>query len=248
MWSTRRTKSRDHSIGRSFDAARSASFLNRVAASGERLLLGFRTCLPSEGGARLKAVTFLGPLALAVMLIALGATHVAIAAQVPSTSSSLPPDFDGYQISSRYVESFDGTKLAVTVYMPTHDGEVGAGVKPVVVTQARDDQRPQVVKSIKYFTSHGYVWVAADRRGTGASFGVQTGFVNDYDAKDGKAIIEWAGQQPFSNGRVATYGCSNQGAWQYVVMKYRPKYLVAVSPQCASAQFYDNGISMSTLR
>ncbi len=66
--------------------------------------------------------------------------------------------------------------------------------------------RPDALRQIRYFTDRGYAWVAQDRRGTGASFGVEAGFVNEFDAKDAKAVIEWAGAQSFSNERVVALG------------------------------------------
>lgn len=186
-----------------------------------------------------------------IMRSIIGAALVAasmLCVAAPTEISSpyvVEPTNDGIETTSRYIESFDGTRLAITVHRPTRNGRLVEEPLPVVVTQARSDPPAFTLETIRYFTSRGYVWVAQDRRGTGASFGVQTGFVNELDAKDGKAVIEWAGAQPFSNGKVTAYGCSNQGAWQYVVLKYRPKYLVAIAPACASPQFFDHGISLN---
>ncbi|MBB3957344.1 CocE/NonD family hydrolase [Novosphingobium sediminicola] len=152
--------------------------------------------------------------------------------------------YDGMVSSSRYIRSYDGTRMAVTIYRPTSAGQVESRRLPVVVTQGRSDLRPATMASVRYFVTHGYVWVAQDRRGTGASFGVQTGFVNAADARDGKAVIEWSAAQPFATGKAVTWGCSNQGAWQYLALKFRPKGLVAIAPACSSAQFFDHGITL----
>jgi putative CocE/NonD family hydrolase len=155
------------------------------------------------------------------------------------------PTYNGVQTHSLYVPSFDGTRLAVTVHRPTRDGVVAGERLPVIVQQGNDDPAAGSAATIRYFTERGYIWVSQSRRGTGASFGVQTGFVNDLDAQDAKATIEWAGAQPFSTAKVVTFGCSNQGAWQFMAMKHKPKYMVAASAQCASAAFFDHGISLN---
>ena len=156
-----------------------------------------------------------------------------------------PVVYDGVNETSEYIRSFDGTRLAVTIRRPTKSGQVATESMPVIVTQDRSMSGPDAAKRTRYFTDRGYVWVAQDRRGTGASFGVQTGFVNDLDAKDAKAVIEWAGAQPFSSGKAVALGCSNQGAWQYLVASFDPKYLVAIVPACASPQFFDHAVTVN---
>jgi len=167
---------------------------------------------------------------------------------VRPASSRLPaydaaPLYDGIEVHRVYVPSFDGTRLAVTVHVPNRNGAAAEEKLPVVVQQANAAPQPESDAVIRYFTQHGYVWVSQSRRGTGASFGVQTGFVNELDARDAKATIEWAGTQEFSTGKVVTFGCSNEGAWQYLAMKFRPRYWVAASIQCASPALFDHAIS-----
>lgn len=168
----------------------------------------------------------------------------------PARADDLPPPYavapiyDGVAISSFYIRGYDGTRLAITLYRPTRNGMLVEEPMPVVVRQMRGQNgNPNGMEDMRYFTQRGYVWVTQTRRGTGASFGTETGFITHSDAQDARAAIEWAGAQPFSTGAVVTYGCSNEGLWQYRVMALQPKHLVAVSPQCASASFFDLGIS-----
>jgi uncharacterized protein len=171
----------------------------------------------------------------ALLPIGLFAAFQAHAAALPRYEA--PVLYDGVVKSSQYVESYDGTRLAVTVFQPARGGAVAQEKLPIIFMQQRTEL-PQV----KFFVERGYVWVGQERRGVGASFSLQTGFVNRRDAYDAKAMIEWAGAQPFSSGKVVGYGCSNQGAWQYVVAALSPKFLVAITPACASPQFFDDGV------
>lgn len=162
--------------------------------------------------------------------------------QAQSQVDAAPQGYDGFAETSQYIDSYDGTKLAITIRRPSRGGHVANELLPVIVTQDRSGNWDRIAEQVNYFTAHGYVMVAQDRRGTGASFGVQTGFVNGADALDARAVIEWAGTQDFSNGKVVAMGCSNQGAWQYVTAALAPKQLVAIAPSCASPQFFDDAL------
>jgi len=162
--------------------------------------------------------------------------------QAQVQAETVPQVFDGFVETSQYIESYDGTKLAITIRRPTRGGDLAVDPLPVIVTQDRSGDWERIAGQVNYFTSHGYVMVAQDRRGTGASFGVQTGFVNGADALDARAVIEWAGTRDFSNSKVVAMGCSNQGAWQYVTAALAPGHLVAIAPSCASPQFFDDAL------
>lgn len=153
--------------------------------------------------------------------------------------------YDGLTQGSVHIESFDGTRLAITVFRPSAGGEVANERLPVIVTQNRDQVDERMLAEMRRYTDNGYVWIAQDRRGTGASFGVQTGFVNQLDARDAKAVIEWSAAQDFSSGKTVALGCSNQGAWQYLVATMRPASLVAIAPSCSSPMFYDDAVAIN---
>ncbi|NJC04388.1 hypothetical protein GGQ97_000181 [Sphingomonas kaistensis] len=164
---------------------------------------------------------------------------MALGAAAPASAQSDVPVVE----TSRYLESFDGTRIAITILRPAQAGQVITALLPVIVTQDRGQEGSErVAAARRFFLNRGYVIVAQDRRGVGASFGIQKGFVNAFDAEDAKTVIEWAGAQPFSNGRVVSWGCSNQGAWQYLVATLKPRHLVAIAPSCASPQFFDHGV------
>ena len=153
--------------------------------------------------------------------------------------------YDGISQTSQYINSFDGTRLAVTVIRPTLKGTVVTEPLPVIMYQDRNMMGDFITNTVRFFTDRGYVFVLQDRRGTGASFGYETGFLDENVVKDAVATIEWAGAQPFCNQKVVALGCSNQGGWQYVTAAKAPKYLVAIAPACSSPQFFDHGVSMN---
>lgn len=176
------------------------------------------------------------------MLRSVLGSSVAVVSLIAATAAPAQGNPDVIE-TSRYLESFDGTRIAITILRPAQAGRVVTTPLPVIVTQDRGQEGSErVANARRFFPNRGYVIVAQDRRGVGASFGVQKGFVNAFDAEDAKTVIEWAGAQPFSNGRVVSWGCSNQGAWQYLVAALKPRHLVAIAPSCASPQFFDHGV------
>lgn len=188
-----------------------------------------------------------GTLVRLAMLVLIG---MIAALPLPADARDLPPaydaepSYDGVETSTFYIRSSDGTRLAVALHRPTANGVPAQERLPVVVQQVRGQTGNDAEQAaMHYFTSHGYIWLTQSRRGTGASFGSQTGFITEFDAQDAKAAIEWAADQSFSNGRVVAYGCSNEGLWQYRVAALAPRGLVAISPQCATAAVFDLALS-----
>lgn len=175
--------------------------------------------------------------AAALLLLPFGSTELrAQPAETPSATTVLE--------RSEYIASFDGTRLAVTVFRPALDGKPVGGRFPVIVTQDRSEAGDRA-RTRRFFVERGYVVVAQDRRGTGASFGTQTGFVTREDLRDAKAVIEWAARLDFSTGAVGAMGCSNQGVWQYGVAALRPAGLKAMAPACASPAFFDDAVVLN---
>jgi putative CocE/NonD family hydrolase len=83
----------------------------------------------------------------------------------------------------------------------------------------------------------GYAVVVQDVRGRYASEGTFEPFVNE--AADGAATIAWLAEQPFCDGRVATYGGSYVGATQLLAAVERPPALRAMLPHVTSADYHD---------
>jgi predicted acyl esterase len=75
----------------------------------------------------------------------------------------------------------------------------------------------------------GYAVVNADLRGWGRSDGVGT-LLSAQEADDYHDLVEWAGTQPWSNGRVGLTGVSYLAIAQWGVAATRPPHLAAISP------------------
>ena len=124
----------------------------------------------------------------------------------------------------------DGVKLSTDVYLP------GEGRFPVIVV--RTPYNKDGIKSqCGYFAEHGYGCVAQDVRGRFRSEGEFYAFVNE--GLDGYDTIEWAGAQPWSDGKVGTFGGSYLAWDQYFASMYSPPHLVAMFALVGGTAFYD---------
>ncbi|MCX2932467.1 CocE/NonD family hydrolase [Mycobacterium sp. CVI_P3] len=79
------------------------------------------------------------------------------------------------------------------------------------------------------WVARGYVVINADARGAGTSDGVGSLLSGD-EARDVYDMIEWAGTQPWSNGRVGMLGVSYLAISQYKAAALRPPHLAAICP------------------
>lgn len=125
------------------------------------------------------------------------------------------------QVREEMVTMRDGTKLAVSIYLPD-----GTGPWPVVLSRTpygKDQGTP--AKTEARYMEHGYVRVLQDARGKGKSEGVYRPFVNDIE--DGYDTIEWAAKQPWSNGKVGMVGTSALGIATYNASMSGAPHLVA---------------------
>jgi predicted acyl esterase len=80
-----------------------------------------------------------------------------------------------------------------------------------------------------FWVPRGYVVVYADLRGWGRSDGVGELF-SEQEALDGYDLVEWAGSQPWSTGRVGLNGVSYLAISQWAAASARPPHLAAICP------------------
>jgi predicted acyl esterase len=80
-----------------------------------------------------------------------------------------------------------------------------------------------------FWVPHGYAVVNADPRGTWYSEG-RASYLSDEEAADFAALIEWAGEQDWSTGRVGLSGVSYLTSAQWRVAELNPPHLAAINP------------------
>lgn len=128
----------------------------------------------------------------------------------------------------------DGVKLYADVYRPEREGKF-----PVLVIRTPYGvQRDGVHANCINLAQDGYVVVNQDVRGRYESEGDWDPF--RHEGRDGHDTIQWAANQPWSNGKVATQGGSYLGHVQWAAASQSPPNLVTLFPAVASTNIYQN--------
>lgn len=144
------------------------------------------------------------------------------------------------------IPTSDGTVLLADLKRPVDaDGTVVEGPLPVVVTitayskTAIGSPAGAVIAGAgpDYLVQRGYVQLTVDARGTGGSAGTWQVF-GEREQLDSKEIVEWAAQQPWSDGSVAMSGPSYMGISQLFAAGLQPEGLKAIFPQVPTAEVY----------
>jgi predicted acyl esterase len=162
----------------------------------------------------------------------------------------------------------DGTPLCANVFRPDQPGPwpvvmaMGAYGKDVHFEDAYNPQW-KVLKQIypaldqegstgrylrwevvdpERWVPDGFVVIQIDSRGTGKSPGYLDPF-SPLETRDYYECIEWAGTQPWSNGKVGLIGVSYLAIKQWQVAALRPPHLAAMVPWEGSSDLYREGSS-----
>ena len=101
----------------------------------------------------------------------------------------------------------------------------GSGVRPEWTSPLTTFEAPDP----EYWVPHGYAIVIADIPGTWYSEGRAT-YLSPEEARAYADLIEWAGTQPWSNGRVGLSGVSYLTQSQWRVAELNPPHLAAINP------------------
>lgn len=118
----------------------------------------------------------------------------------------------------------DGVVLRADLVRPPADGTYPTLVYRTPYGKTATTESAIVAKA----AARGYAVVIQDVRGRYASDGVFEPY--RHDGIDGYDTIEWAAAQPWSNGRVGTFGLSYPGAVQWLAAVESPPHLVAMVP------------------
>ncbi len=121
----------------------------------------------------------------------------------------------------------DGTRLAADIYRPARNGQPLPGKFPTLLTRTPYNKLGATGEG-RYYAAHGYNVVANDVRGRFASAG-RWRLIAD-DPNDGYDVVEWIAQQPWSDGKIGTFGTSYPGGTQHALAEMNPPHLTTMIP------------------
>lgn len=132
----------------------------------------------------------------------------------------------------RPVEMRDGCRLSADVYRPAQ----GSTELPRLLLRLPYDRRlpnETVYAHPSWYAGNGFVVAVVDCRGTGASDGEFTAFVDE--ASDGYDAIRWLAELDGHRAPVGTYGASYAGYAQLLAAAEDPPGLAAIAPAISGA-------------
>jgi hypothetical protein len=148
-----------------------------------------------------------------------------------------------------YIKMRDGVQIAADVWLPQdyqagqrlptllrttrygRDGQFGWAYRLAVALKQTDPHDEQT----DYLNQRHFVVIVGDARGSGASGGHRETEFSREEISDLGELVNWAANQPWSNGCIGTFGGSYEGATAELTAVTNPPALKAVAP--FSSQF-----------
>jgi putative CocE/NonD family hydrolase len=158
-------------------------------------------------------------------IILMLATHP-VAAQPPRVAER-KAEYEVATTKNVTVVVRDGTKLAADLYRPARGGQPVEGKFPTLLTRTPYNKDGSAGEG-HYYAERGYNVVANDVRGRYASEGVWRLIADD--PNDGYDVVEWIAAQPWSDGKVGTFGTSYPGGTQHALAEMNPPHLTTMIP------------------
>ena len=134
-------------------------------------------------------------------------------------------DLDGIREERIMIPMRDGTRLSAYLYFPAASGKW-----PVLYEQRYADLRGAGTRqAFARLAKAGYVVCAENFRGAGQSEGTWVGYraLGWGELQDGYDTVEWLAGQPWSTGKIGTFGSSQAGFAQNFLAVTQPPHLVA---------------------
>ncbi|MCA9095845.1 MAG: CocE/NonD family hydrolase [Planctomycetaceae bacterium] len=133
----------------------------------------------------------------------------------------------------------DGVRLSVQLHVPREGGPF-----PVLMAQYYMNTSSEgFQKAMKKLAEGGYVVAIANFRGSQKSEGTWVGYrdLGWGEKQDGYDVCEWLAKQPFSTGKVGTFGGSQAGFAQNFLAVTRPPHLVCQYMVDTGLSLYQEG-------
>src|SRR5262245_13896890 len=132
-------------------------------------------------------------------------------------------------VRSETITARDGTKLAADVYLPAKDKAPVSGKHPTLLVRTPyGKDRAGDADAAKWFAARGYAVVVNDCRGRYGSEGKWRMLLDD--PNDGADVVKWIVAQPWSTGKVGTFGTSYVGGTQHALACANPPGLACMIP------------------
>jgi len=151
----------------------------------------------------------------------------------PSANIRYPRPQPKYKVSIErrvMIPVRDGVNLSTDLYFP----EGAAKKLPVILIRTPyNKRRANQVADAEMWAGQGYIVAVQDTRGKFESEGLHS--LTARDAEDGSDTATWLATQPWSTGKIGTFGCSYLGEVQVILATQRNPSIKAMIPQAGPA-------------
>ena len=128
----------------------------------------------------------------------------------------------------------DGVRLSADLYLPDI-----LGPHPVVLIRTPyDNNGAALIEKGRRLANSGYACVIQDCRGRWDSEGEYYAF--HQEGPDGYDTQEWAGRQPWGNGKIGTSGGSYVGTTQWTSAPHRSQFLKCMVPRVTPSNYWES--------
>ncbi len=160
---------------------------------------------------------------LLILLVAPDASH----AQPPAVARR-EPEYGVAVERDVMIGMRDGVRLAADLYRPAKGDEPVPGKFPTLLSRTPYNKGDGRSAEGMYYAARGYNVVLNDVRGRYASEGKWR--LMEDDPADGYDVVEWIAAQPWSDGKVGTFGTSYPGGTQHALAEMKPPHLTTMIP------------------
>ena len=164
--------------------------------------------------------------------VAISLTMTLLAPFLVFAAEEFQPVYQVFEELDVRVPMRDGVMLSANIYRPDDPGRF-----PVLLMRSPYGNGGKDHKAGHFWAQQGYAVVIQDTRGRYESEGVFDPCRDE--AADGYDTQQWAGAQPWCNGKIGTFGGSYVGITQWLPAPLGSPYLVCMMPAVATADVYN---------
>ena len=169
-------------------------------------------------------------------LLALAVAWPVAAHAQEQTATRPEAEYDVRRKKTVMVPMRDSVRLATDLYFPVGREEP----QPVVLIRTPYNKNDADENAAaRFFAGQGYIAAVQDMRGRYESEGRYQW--TKTDRRDGSDTVSWLAEQPWSTGKVGTYGCSYRGENQIQLAATRNPHHAAAIPMFAGAMYTGDG-------
>jgi putative CocE/NonD family hydrolase len=150
-----------------------------------------------------------------------------------SSPNGSPPTYEVSFVHDAKIPVRDGIRLSADLFLP-RDG----GTYPTIVLHTPyESNSDRHLKWGVWWARRGYAAVVQDCRGLYQSEGIFHAYLDD--GPDTFDTLDWIANQPWSNGKVGTWGRSYGGLYQWLLAPLGNKHLTCMAPHVFPEDYFD---------